>query len=44
VTVDVDDERSVVQATTVLPSAGTARLAAVGTPDRHRRLGASNQR
>jgi medium-chain acyl-[acyl-carrier-protein] hydrolase len=38
--VDVDDERSVARATAVLPPTETARLSAVITPGRHRRLGA----
>lgn len=38
--VDVDDEPSVRRSTAVLPPAEKARLSAVITPDRHRRLGA----
>ncbi|MFE0138132.1 thioesterase domain-containing protein [Streptomyces sp. NPDC059037] len=38
--VDVDDERSVRRSAAVLPPAETARLSAVITRDRHRRLGA----
>ncbi|MFD0312330.1 thioesterase domain-containing protein [Streptomyces sp. NPDC127119] len=38
--VDVDDERSVRRSTALLPPAETARLSAVITRDRHRRLGA----